>query len=104
MMQKLKKATFNSGFLLIKVGQEVYAENIPFEDLTVTENRFNAALYSGDRIDRVIHIPLNMDTQNPNIPHNATVQIVDSSYTVWKQQPIRTSNPPVLVLTLKEFK
>lgn len=106
-IQKIKKATFNSGFLTVIMGvdenKKILHSSIPYGLNTVTENRFNAALASGERIDKVIQIPLNPDSEKRELPHNAYIEINDNLYTIWKQQPILTTNPPINVLTLKEY-
>lgn len=98
-MEKIKKTLFNSGFLRIECFDDEAAlpkTPIPFGAETVTENRFNAAMASGDRIEKVVHIPF-----HGNIPRNAYVYIGDEKFTIWKQQEIQTTNPPINVLTLK---
>ena len=101
-MTNIKKETFNSGFLSVieRVnGEEKTLQNsIPFGVKTVTENRFNAALFSGNRIDKVLQVPYHGE-----YPHNAYVKIGDKLFTIWKQQPIQTTSPPINVLTLKEY-
>lgn len=104
--KKIKKAVFNSGFLSveqIKLGKrEDILPKVPFGNETVTENRFNAAMASDARIVKVVHIPLHNEILQL-IPENAIVQINKHDYEIWKQQPIETTNPPIVVLQLKEW-
>lgn len=98
-MEKIKKTVFNSGFLRIECADDSTGFSkipIPFGEETVTENRFNAAFANGDRIEKVVHIPF-----HKNVPRNAYVFIGGDKFTIWKQQEIKTSNPPIIVLTLK---
>ncbi len=101
-MFKIKKVTFNDGFLsatYIEQGtKKVFMENVPFGYETVTENRFNAALFTNTRIERVIHVPF-----YKSFPNNSTISIENEKYSIWKQQIIKTTNPPIIVLQLKEF-
>jgi len=105
MPKKIKKALFNSGFLNIEymdMGvRKLFASRIPYGNETVTENRFNAAMSSDARIVKVVHIPFNAAVQL--IPENAVVCINRHDYEIWKQQPIETTAPPIIVLQLKEW-
>lgn len=108
-MTKIKKVTFNDGFLNVffhsdnednceNCDKDYLIRDIPYGIDTVTENRFNAALYSGTRLDKVIHIPLYKE-----LPSNAYVEIDGTEFSIWKQQPIKTTNPPINVLSLKVY-
>lgn len=105
-MKKIKKTVFNSGFLdidFIELGiRKNIVSKIPYGNETVTESRFNAAMASDARIVKVVHIPLHNETQCM-IPENAIVKINKHDYEIWKQQPIETTNPPIVVLQLKEW-
>lgn len=101
-MFKIKKVTFNDGFLsatYVEQGKEkTFMQDVPFGYETVTENRFNVALFTNTRIERVIHVPF-----YKVLPQNSTVTIEGDKFSIWKQQIIKTTNPPILVLQLKEF-
>ncbi len=106
-MKKIKKAVFNSGFLdidYIELGiRKTIISKIPYGNETVTESRFNAAMASDAKIVKVVHIPLYNEILCM-IPENAIVKINKHDYEIWKQQPIETTNPPIVVLQLKEWK
>lgn len=102
-MEKIKKTLFNDGFLSVEFNKngkknQLYSD-IPFGIETVTENRFNAGMASGDRIEKAVHIP-----HHGSLPHNSTVIIDGEKYAIWKQQAILKTNPPITVLLLKNFK
>lgn len=107
-MTEIKKVTFNDGFLDVyfrfdsdeddNIERKYISRNIPYGIDTVTENRFNAALYDGTRLDKVVHIPFYKE-----LPSNAYVEIEGKEFSIWKQQPIRTTNPPINVLSLKVY-
>jgi len=102
-MEKIKKATFNDGFLSVEYKEngkvKTFHSGIPFGIETVTENRFNAGMASGNRIEKAVHIP-----KNEALPHNSVITIDNERFSIWKQQDIFTTNPPITVLLLKEFR
>lgn len=101
-MEKIKKVLFNDGFLSVECSQngkrKKLFSDIPFGVETVTENRFNAGMASGDRIEKAIHIP-----RHKTLPHNSVITIDNEKFAIWKQQEILTTNPPITVLLLKDF-
>lgn len=100
---KIKKTLFNDGLLSVECvkdgAKELVFKNVPFGDETLTENRFNSAMATGNRVDRVVHIPY-----RNALPENAYIYIGVEKFTIYKQQIIKSSNPPIIVLTLKAFK
>lgn len=106
-IENIKKATFNSGFLSVIMcvdeDEEILHPSIPYGLQTVTEDRFNAALASGEKINKVVRIPIDPNLPDGELPHNAYIRINKNIFTIWKQQPIFTTNPPINVLTLKEY-
>lgn len=105
-MKKVKQITFNSGYLTIDnrndEGKRITTfQKVPFEEETVTENRFNAALSTDVRISKVVHIPYQRLVEK-SIMHNSIVTIQNADFEIWKKQPILTTLPPIIVLQLKE--
>ena len=102
-MEKIKKTLFNDGFISVEYtenGKKIkHLSDIPYGLETVTENRFNAGMASGERIEKAIHIP-----RYKPLPRNSNITIDGEKYSIWKQQDIFSTNPPITVILLKEFK
>lgn len=95
--------TFNDGRLSVfetvanKPGPQKVA-GIRFGERTVSFKRFYAARTASTEISRVVHIPYRTGID----PHDNVV-IGSERYKIEQLQPVRDTNPPCMVLTLKRI-